>query len=156
MFIAAALSNTSGPLSDGTQLDEGHIIMQGTSMACPHVAGVVALMLQVQPQLDPAEVAVVLERTARQDAFTGSELPDPTWGHGKVDAWEAVAFLAGVGLCAEDEECAEGYMCNDLGRCEMLMESGCGCAQSTNPNNLPVFMLILFVLWFSASSRRGW
>ncbi len=154
MFIAAALSNTSGPLSDGTQLDEKHIIMQGTSMACPHVAGVVALMLQVDPQLNPAGVAKVLERTARQDAFTGSELPDPTWGHGKVDAWEAVAFLAGVGLCVKDEECAEDYRCNDLGRCELLPESGCGCAQSTSPNNLPLLLLAALLLIFS--SRRGW
>src|SRR5882762_808007 len=36
----------------------------GTSMACPHVAGVVALLLQKRPSLTPDEVKSVLQATA--------------------------------------------------------------------------------------------
>jgi serine protease len=38
---------------------------QGTSMASPHVAGVVALMLEKKPTLTPAEVKTCLQNTAR-------------------------------------------------------------------------------------------
>lgn len=38
---------------------------QGTSMAAPHVAGVVALMKAVNPRMTPAQVEQVLESTAR-------------------------------------------------------------------------------------------
>lgn len=37
---------------------------QGTSMASPHVAGVAALALSVRPDLQPAQLAALLERTA--------------------------------------------------------------------------------------------
>jgi hypothetical protein len=39
--------------------------MQGTSMASPHVAGVIALMLSVKPSLTPAQVRSYLQSSAR-------------------------------------------------------------------------------------------
>lgn len=38
--------------------------MQGTSMAAPHVAGIVALMLEANPRLTPLEVKQILQETA--------------------------------------------------------------------------------------------
>lgn len=42
----------------------GHAIISGTSMASPHTAGAVALLLQAHPGLTPEEVRTVLQNTA--------------------------------------------------------------------------------------------
>lgn len=65
----------------------GYATMSGTSMACPHVSGVVALMLDVNSSLTPAEIRSVLQRTAIDLGRTG---PDTDYGAGRVSAWAAV------------------------------------------------------------------
>lgn len=57
--------------------------LSGTSMAAPHVSGVVALMLQVNPSLSPTEVKQILVATAQDLGVQG---PDPDTGHGFVNA----------------------------------------------------------------------
>jgi minor extracellular serine protease Vpr len=47
----------------------GHTILSGTSMASPHTAGAVALLLQAHPELTPADVRTVLQNTADPHAF---------------------------------------------------------------------------------------
>ncbi|MDR1005930.1 MAG: S8 family peptidase [Bacteroidales bacterium] len=64
--------------------------MSGTSMSCPMVSGVIALMLEANPHLTSEQVREILLQTARQDNYTGHSLPDYTWGYGKVDALAAV------------------------------------------------------------------
>jgi serine protease AprX len=60
--------------------------MSGTSMAAPVVAGTVALMLQVNPQLTPNEVKAVVQYTAEVNAYS-----DPlTQGAGFLNATGAV------------------------------------------------------------------
>lgn len=56
--------------------------MSGTSMASPHVAGVVALLLQNNP-LTPTEVRTVLQTTADDLGAPGH---DNVYGYGLVDA----------------------------------------------------------------------
>ena len=65
--------------------------MSGTSMATPHVAGIVALMLEANPNLTPAQVKDIIERTATN---MGSRAP---WeaGAGHINAYAAVAEAAG-------------------------------------------------------------
>ena len=61
-------------------------------MSSPATAGVVALMLQANPNLNADEVKQILKSTARQDDKTGV-LPtegSTLWGFGKVDAFKAV------------------------------------------------------------------
>ena len=64
----------------------------GTSMSSPCVAGVVALVLEANPILSPAEVKEILKNTARLDEFTGiiNAPGDTHWGRGKVNAYQAV------------------------------------------------------------------
>ena len=60
------------------------------SAAAPIVAGIIALMLERNPQLDAPAVKTILRKTARRDRFTGPT-PNANWGYGKVDARAAVA-----------------------------------------------------------------
>jgi serine protease len=62
---------------------------QGTSMAAPHVAGVVALMRSVEPALSPAQVDGLLEAGLLTDDL-GAPGRDDFFGHGLVDAHAAV------------------------------------------------------------------
>lgn len=59
------------------------------SGASPIVTGIVALMLEMNPTLDAAEIKQILRDTARADAFTGA-VPNNRWGGGKVDALAAL------------------------------------------------------------------
>jgi subtilisin family serine protease len=59
-------------------------------MASPHVAGVLALMLQVNPTLTFEQASTILAQTARTDIHTGVA-PNVTFGNGKIDAHAAVS-----------------------------------------------------------------
>lgn len=74
--------------------------MQGTSMASPIVAGIVATWLQACPTLTPEQLEEVVAKTARHDAFTGNAA-GCDYGHGKIDAIAGVAeciSLGGAGI----------------------------------------------------------
>jgi serine protease AprX len=66
--------------------------MSGTSMATPHVAGIIALMLEANPNLTPAQVKDIIEKTATN--MTGRE----PWevGAGHINAYAAVAMGQGI------------------------------------------------------------
>ena len=77
------------------------VLEQGTSMASPAVAGIVALFLQKDPTLNIAKLKKLLSQTATNDSYTGLEArtnPNTTWGYGKVDALAGLLYLE-----AEDE-----------------------------------------------------
>jgi hypothetical protein len=65
----------------------------GGAAAAAYVSGVVARMLERGPTLDAAQVKRILQETARRDAKTG-EAPGPAWGHGRLDAYAAIARAA--------------------------------------------------------------
>jgi hypothetical protein len=76
-------------------LDDDYAFYSGTSMATPHVAGVVSLMLSIDPPpaLTPAEVTMILQQSAT--AFPGgSTCTTAICGAGIVDAAAAVAMAA--------------------------------------------------------------
>ena len=67
---------------------------QGTSMAAPHVAGVVSLMLSVNPDLGQEDARQLLAGTARPLSVKDCGLPDAC-GAGLIDAHAAVLAAAG-------------------------------------------------------------
>jgi len=67
---------------------------QGTSMAAPHVAGVVALMKAVCPTLTPGQLDTLLASGAMTRDL-GAAGRDDVYGHGLVDALGAVQAAQG-------------------------------------------------------------
>ncbi len=91
-LIVSARSNAT-PSRDGDP-DRYHRVLAGTSMATPHVAGIIALMLQYAPTLQATEIPQMLRQTARLDTHTGVLTGgSSTWGYGKVDARTATGFF---------------------------------------------------------------
>ena len=65
--------------------------MNGTSMACPVATGLVALWLQANPDLTPADVKAIIKKTARHDSYTGRNTEwNNSWGYGKIDAYNGL------------------------------------------------------------------
>ena len=85
--IAGALS--SNPAADpgaALKLTDGrHMILRGTSMATPVVAGILAARLQWGPTRTVPQLRAVLRAQARADGGTGA-VPNYAFGYGKVSA----------------------------------------------------------------------
>lgn len=62
--------------------------MQGTSMASPFAAGVVALWLEADPTLTVSDVKDILAKTSTTDLMINSEIEK--WGAGKINALEGI------------------------------------------------------------------
>ncbi|MFT7229936.1 MAG: minor extracellular serine protease Vpr [Bacteroidia bacterium] len=83
--------------------------LSGTSMSSPATAGVVALMLEANPNLWYNEAKEILIATAREDNRTGviPSTGSTQWGWGKVNAYAAVQRaeekLAGVKVLNTEE-----------------------------------------------------
>jgi serine protease AprX len=69
----------------GPVVAPGFVDSDGTSMACPHVAGVAALMLSVNNTVPPATIRTTIMTTAVDIGATPNEM-----GSGRVDALAAV------------------------------------------------------------------
>jgi serine protease len=97
-ILSTLNTGTTVPVSDT------YVYYQGTSMATPHVTGVVSLMFSLNPSLTPAQVLQILQSTARPFP-AGSTCNTSLCGSGMLDAAAAVnavpaitSFFPGCGL----------------------------------------------------------
>jgi minor extracellular serine protease Vpr len=69
-----------------------YAMMMGTSMASPMTSGIVALMLEADPNLTPDLVKYLICSTAITDSHTGTIPVEGSnlWGFGKINAYAAV------------------------------------------------------------------
>jgi|GEM_PF-661522 len=67
--------------------DTSYEYMSGTSMAAPHAAGAIALLLDADDTLTPGQVKTILEQTSVDLGTTGK---DNTYGSGRIDILDAV------------------------------------------------------------------
>lgn len=73
-------------------LSQNYDADSGTSQAAPHVSGTAALMLSVDPTLSPSQLRNILEDTAHWETYMGSSQPSNEYGHGRLNAYEAVKY----------------------------------------------------------------
>jgi len=93
--IVSALSKDSSPDTALIDPDGEHVVLQGTSMATPHVAGVAALLLQAKPGYTSDQIKNAMTSTARKDVFTGGSVSSQ-WGYGKIDATGSMGSVLAV------------------------------------------------------------
>ena len=94
--IKAALSRDQGTGNGSTVLyGDRHIIKSGTSMASPHVAGAVALLMGANPNLTAGEAKQLITSTADRDAFTGPVTTN-AWGAGKMNVLSAMRAMLNI------------------------------------------------------------
>ncbi|OXA46989.1 thermitase [Folsomia candida] len=86
-------------ISVGQDDTKDYTAMSGTSMACPHVAGVVALLLSANPTWKYDDVLAALTRTADRPSVTTkcgetpvNGYPNYAYGYGRVNAKRAVGL----------------------------------------------------------------
>jgi len=70
--------------------DDSYATISGTSMSCPHVSGVVALMRNANPSATPAQIVAALETTSENPNTNGR---DDDLGYGIVNALAAVEMI---------------------------------------------------------------
>jgi serine protease AprX len=81
-----------------SSIKTGYGYLSGTSMASPHVSGLVALLISADPLLrgnvdDIEDIirqsSVPLTTTQTCGGLPGSQVPNNTYGYGRIDAWKA-------------------------------------------------------------------
>lgn len=104
----AAPRSRNDPDKNSSCCDQLVIDKTGTSMATPHVAGLVALMLQKNRTLTYVQIREILQKTARIDGIPAAQTPpvwdaasgiraNTSWGSGKVDAAAALTATVAAG-----------------------------------------------------------
>lgn len=72
--------------------DYFYLAESGTSMSCPVVAGTIALWLQANPELTPADVLEVIANTSTKPEPV-MDYPNNKYGYGQIDAYAGLLYI---------------------------------------------------------------
>ncbi|MDZ7361843.1 MAG: S8 family peptidase [candidate division KSB1 bacterium] len=90
-MIASALSADS-TVSPAYVVAPGYRVMAGTSMAAPFVTGLVALMLERDPHLDPETIKARLRENSKIPNQSAN-IFDSKWGYGLIDVLGLIRYF---------------------------------------------------------------
>ena len=97
--VSSTLSIDATPLPAGDQPllmpDTVHWILPGTSFSAPHVAGIYAQLLSMNPTLDAIQLRQIIMSTARTESPV-TPVPNNDWGMGKVGALQAANLVSSL------------------------------------------------------------
>ena len=95
VIVAAFSSNDLTEQTSDIIVNNEYLLLQGTSMATPHVTGGVALMLGAKPSLTAVQIKNYIISTAKTDSFT-STVWNSSWGYGKMNIFNAMSTVTEV------------------------------------------------------------
>ena len=129
-------------------LDNIIVAKNGTSFAAPHVSGVAALILSVNPNLTSQQVRDIIEQTAQKvGGYTYSNNPtlhpNGSWnnemGYGLVDAYKAVSLALAMACNTDNSILLNGEITSNttisastIGYGEIIVKSGVTLTVSSN------------------------
>ena len=105
--------------------------MSGTSMSCPVVTGITALILQANPDISVDALRRLITSTARNDEKTGplvaNDSADLRWGWGKIDALRAVnAAIESVSIQQAEKYRLPLHVYPNPATGKLTLNTGCG------------------------------
>ncbi|MDD3074423.1 MAG: S8 family serine peptidase [Eubacteriales bacterium] len=132
-----------------TTINGSYGTMSGTSMACPHVAGVAALVWSAKPSLTNVQLRSALNETA-------NDLWNDPWryGNGLVDAWAAYQFVTNGTIPDPEPGALNAAIATDK-EAYTLKQTIYITVTATDENNAPVADANVSLEVVSASGRKS-
>ncbi len=160
--VVSSLS-ANNAVASGRIVDSNHFKLEGTSMAAPNVAGIIALMFQRNKCLTSTDVKTLLtdSNNVTTDSFTGTTgLPNNNWGAGKVNA---LATMKAVTLLDNTKSCGVTSTSGEQSEPSSTGGGGCSLVEGDRPRmgTVPfhcyyfIFPIFLFLLYRLSCNRTG-
>ncbi|MCJ7752000.1 MAG: S8 family serine peptidase, partial [Armatimonadetes bacterium] len=134
--------------------DGGYMSADGTSMACPHVSGLAALLLQLNPSATLDE----LETRIRDSAVDlGPPGPDYDYGSGRIDCLAAAEPWAGTSVSGHVSCMVDGWAMYGVTITALALNPEVGPTRTATTNENGDYTLFLSDgTWRVSATKDGW